>query len=397
MNDLNQKKRIIYIVIALLILGALGYLAYRFLLPVLIVRPGQPGQEPVSGGVPGFPTIPGAEPTPGAGEPTTPSGLPPGAEQRLTRLTDFPVISPGLNKTGDKIFYYQKEGGDLFQQNFDATGQEKITNLTVVGLVEALWSPAGDRSAVFYLDQESLKGFLHINASTTAALPENVKSFSWSPDGKSLAYAVERSRRLALTIGDQSGRNGRAVFTTPLLDASIRWTSADRIAFQTAPSGVAEGFVFVYSRAAGSFTRALGPLFGLMANWSPDGTRALVSSTNAAGKNLALALHDAAGKQTARLEFQTLASKCAWLDAKEFFCAVPRLIPASTVLPDEYLSGEFNSSDQIVRVEAASGKIEVVFDEENFDISNLVADKNKKYLFFTNRLDGTLWSYKLGE
>ncbi len=395
MDTLNQKKRIVYIAIALAILGALGYLAYRFLIPILIVRPAPQGQQPVSGGVPGFPTAPGAEPGPGAGEPTALPGAAPGTEQRLVKLTDFPVVSPGLNKNQDKILYYQKEGGDLFQQNFDGAEQEKITNLTVVGLIEALWSPAGDRSAVFYLDRESLKGFLHINASTTAALPENVKSFSWSPDGKSLAYLVLRDRRLSLMIADQSGRNGRLVFSTPILDSSIRWTSVERIAFQTAPSGVAEGFIFAYSRLSGAFTRIAGPLFGLMSNWSPDGTLVLVSSTNAAGKNLALTLRDSAGKQTARLDFQTLASKCAWPDAKEFYCAVPRLIPGSSILPDEYLSGAFNSSDQIIRVEAGSGKTELVLDEGNFDISDLVVAKNKKYLFFVNRIDGVLWSLKL--
>ncbi len=390
-----QHKRTIYLTIGAIIVGVSGFLAYRYILPDIIVRPKTSGDQGIRGGVaPGetLGAVPLGEPREGA----TPDGESPQAqEQGLTQITAFSVVGPGLNRAGDRILFYKKEGGDLFSSDFSGKSQEKISNITVVGLIYANRAPQGDRAALFYLDGETKKGFLHIGTSSTGTLPEGITSFSWAPGGASLAYTTKRSALLDLAVANNAGRNQKTIFSTPLLDAQMQWISPSRFSFQTAPSGLAEGFVFLYESGRGSFTRVAGPLFGLMSLWSPDGERALVSHTDLGGEGLQFDVRNSLGAVLFTPPFQTFPEKCAWANASTFYCASPEFIPAAIVLPDGYLRGEFNSTDRLFRVDLTKKDVQEIPLDESLDISSLAIAPREDYLFFVNRADGALWSLRL--
>lgn len=393
MQDLNRTKQIIYIALGILVLGLLIFFAFGYFAPVRAPSPTSRGG--VTGRLPGLT---------GAGELGTeprPEELKPGEsltispEQKLFRITDFPVISPSFNKDEKKILYYKKAGGDLFSSDLDGKSQEKISNITIVGLTEALWSPLRDRAAVFYLDQETLKGFLHIGTSSVSTLPQDVKSFSWSSDGKSLAYLLLKDDRLNLIVADASGRNQKTVFTTPLREAALAWVTGDKISFSTAPSGFAEGFIYLFSRSSGAFQRVAGPFFGLTSLWSPDGSRVVLASTDAAGKNLNLLVRDSSGKNLFTLGAKTLPQKCVWADKTKIYCALPRVISPDTVWPDDYLRGEVDTQDRMALLDLEKKEFTEVFNDGAFDISDIKLAKDGSHLIFVNRADGTLWSLKI--
>lgn len=392
MNDPGRTKKIIYAALGFCVLLLAAFLAFRY----FSSPPGTPVAPPktVSGRLPGF----SGEEQGSVSSETSPAGSATGntgsPAEKLLQVTDFPVIGPTFSKEGDKILYYKKDGGDLFSSPLAGGDREKISNFTVVGLIQALWSATKDRAALFYLDQDTLRGFVHVGTSSTAILPQDVKSFSWSPDGKSLAYLLEKDGKMNLVVAGASGKGSRIIFTTLLRDASISWVTADKIAFQTAPSGLAEGYLFMFSRSTGSFTRLAGPLFGLSSLWSPDGTRVLVSATDPAGKRPRLAVIDAAGKITF-LRVSTLAQKCAWATNDSFYCAVPQQISPDTVWPDDYLRGDIHSTDRIELVAFEKNEIIKVFSGGILDISDLRVSKDKNYLIFVNRFDGSLWRLRL--
>lgn len=395
MENLDRTKQIIYAVLAVLVLGLglLLYFGYRYF--ARTPSPVPTGKVGITGrlGLPGSGGVTGAKPAPEELKPGESLAIAP--EQKLFRITDFPVISPSFSKDEKKILYYKKAGGDLFSSDLDGKNQTKISNITIVGLMEALWSPSRDRAAVFYLDRETLKGFLHIGTSSVATLPQDIKSFSWSPDGKSLAYLVQKDDLVNLVVADSSGRNQRIVFSTPLRDASISWISGDKVAFSTAPSGLAEGFLYLFSRSSGVFQRIAGPFFGLASLWSPDGSRALLSSTDAAGKNLNLFVRDSSGKNVFTLGAKTLPQKCAWSGPSKLYCAIPRTISPDTVWPDDYLRGEVNTQDRIALLDFEKKEFTEVFKEGTFDVSDLGVSRDGGALIFVDRTDGTLWSLNL--
>ena len=399
MPDNYRTRRIIIITIIVLIALLLAYAFYRLLASRgQGLVPGASPQPPVSGSVgqnifaletPILPEVtPLTSPTAGLEQKIQ--------EQTLLALTDFSVVSPVIAKSQDKVLLYKKDGGSRYQVDF-AANQEKMSNITIVGLTEALWSPARDRAAVFYIDGEVLKSFLHTGTSSVLALPRDIKSFAWSPDGKQFAYLIQTSDGVSLIISDASGKSSKEVFQTPILDAQIQWISADKIAFQTAPSGHAEGYVFIYSLKTSTFRRFLGPLYGLTTLWSPDATHLLVSATDAGGGNLTLSLYDSAATKLERLDFLTITDKCAWISTKEFYCAVPNAFPDTAVMPDDYLRGEVATQDRILSFALDTSNTALIFSGGAMDIANLAITAKKDYLIFVNRTDGIPWRLKLAQ
>lgn len=385
--SLSRAKRIVWILLGIVVLGVLGYAAYRALRPVPAV-PEDEGQT-ITGRPLASPAIPQAPDQAGSAGTLPLPDLPSITEQRLVRLTDFPVVSPALNRDETRVLFYKKSGGDLLASDFTGQEQAQQTNLTVIGLIEAVWQRGGGRAVVRYADGDTVKSFLQIGTSTIAVLPQGITTAAWSPDGASLAYAVPRDGVLEVTTTDAGGKNPRVAYRTPLTDAALHWITADTIVFAESPSAAADGHLFAWSRRDGSFVRALGPLRGLMGLWSPDGVMAAIST------GAALSLHDRAKKETVPLSLATIAGKCAWADAGTLFCAVPKDISPGILLPDTYLRGEFNPSDRIVMIDARTRAVSPVFDEGDFDMESIVVTKDKKRLFFVNRRDGTLWTLRV--
>lgn len=395
----ENNNKLLIIIGGVILLFVIGFLIYYFLPSFTGTPPGDNGISGKSSG--GLPqpkdTSGGSVPrTENDTIPSTPSAASPptATPDTLLRLSDVPVLSPALTKKEDKILYYQKEGGDLLAWDFTKSQSEKISHITIVGMTEAIWSPVRDRAAVFYIDNETLKAFLHINSASVAVLPQNMTSFSWSPDGKFIGYGFEKDGKFNLATADAAGKNARIIFSNPLRDLRISWVTQDKIALQSPPSGLAEGFLFAYSRANGTLNKLFSS-YGLLSLWSPDGTRILTSSANVQGKNLSLVVRDAVGKELYATGLATLPQKCVWVGSKEMYCAVPTSYPAEAVLPDSYLRGEFHTTDRLVRIDIEKKEIRTILNESNFDMENLLITKKKDYIIFVDRNNGTLWRLKL--
>lgn len=387
---LDYKKLTIVILIAVLII-ATGIIFY------FLLRTDKGGktdeQERITGKIPGFPeTLPreggSIETAPEEGEITE------APEARLKQITDFPVISPALSEDEKRVLFYKKDAGDLISYDIEKKLQERISRITIIGLLEAMWSPKKDRAAVFYLDGDIKKGFLHIGTSSVAVLPSRIRSFSWSPNGSLLAYIAPTPEGSELTIADPSGENRRIVFESPLKDPIINWIASDAIGIETAPSGKAVGTLFRYSRTSGVLSRILSG-FGVSTLWAPDGRAIALSSTDVSGKNLSLSIYDSSGKLVFATLMRTVTDKCIWITNTALYCAVPRTIPQGAILPDDYYQGSFHTSDRIVKIDTEKEEIREVFNEGDFDIANLLIAKNEDVLFFVNRRDGTLWRYTM--
>ncbi len=136
-------------------------------------------------------------------------------------------------------------------------------------------------------------------------------------------------------------------------------------------------------------------LFGLTTKWSPDGSRLLLSSAPANNQSMVLSVNDSQGNEIFKTNLFTWPDKCVWADNQEIYCAIPLNVSANDLLPDQYLSGEINTRDQIVLINIKDKKIYGVFNDKLFDISQLSINSGKNYLAFIDRLTGYLWSLKL--
>lgn len=392
MNE--QTKKLLWLILVIFAFGATIFFGYQFF-TVATPQDTIGGEEQVSG----FPVTPEIETigeTPVSEEELKSKtiGVSEETAGKLTQVAEFSVVGPSLNQNGDKISFFEKNGGNLWTANFDGTNREKISNITVIGMFEAIWSPKKDRVAIFYVDKEIKKGFLLTDGASVAVLPQNIYSFSWSQTGNSLAYTLIEGNKISLITADSSAEKPKTIFNTLPKDGQIKWITNDLISINTAPSGLAQGFNFLYSREKGTLSKIMDS-FGISTLWSPDGKKALVSSTDSNGKLNNLKINGVLGEELFASEIKTIPEKCVWLNSDKIYCAVPRIIPPKSVWPDDYLLGSLHTIDSIVVIDIKNEEIREIFDEGLFDMSDLLVTQNEDYIFFVNRTDGTLWSLKL--
>ncbi|MEK7560932.1 MAG: hypothetical protein AAB539_03195 [Patescibacteria group bacterium] len=324
--------------------------------------------------------------------------LPPAGIQRLIQLTDFPVLGPAFNRDQLRIRYYKKDGGDLYESDFIGTIQEKISNITIVGLAEVIPHRDTERAALLYLDKDTLKGFLHSATSAIEALPDNIRSFSWSPDGGRFVRVMRGPNGADVVIANGDGSNAQKIYSSPIPDITAEWIASDTLSLATPPSLFAQGFLFTLTRSTGALKRIMGPEFGLMHIWRNDGAR-LITTNTPSNKNPrpVLTLRGADGALLKTLPITTLPSKCAWSKTNTYlFCAVPRR-PLTGFWPDNYLRGEINTEDNLLAYNLETDRYIIMLSDHAFDMTDLVVTDDDRFLFFIDRRDGTLWSFRIRE
>lgn len=93
--------------------------------------------------------------------------------------------------------------------------------------------------------------------------------------------------------------------------------------------------------------------------------------------------------------------KCVWNSSStDIYCAVPKSTGSATY-PDDWYKGEVSFSDQIWKIDPASGTGSMIIDPttvsggESIDGIKLALDAGEKYLFFVNKKDSYLWELSL--
>lgn len=314
---------------------------------------------------------------------------------RLLQIVKSPVIGAALAENEEKLLYYERSGGNLWRTDPEGGSAERLSNLTIVGLIRALWNANGISAAVSYLDQDQARSFLAGTATSSAAfLPRETTSFAWSPEGKAFYYTVVLRDGMHLTQSDSKGNNSRTLYINTLPDWKIEGAGPGAVALATRPSFLAPSLTILVSPAGRAADFVEGRGISILPN--PAKPSFLVSSVDESGAPESLALYDDKGNLKARFNAATLAEKCAWNRAgTALYCAVPE--NAGRALPDSWYQGKILFRDRIMKITVEDGGISEVLPGSTFDAVDLFADSRERYLFFRNKRDSTLWRLELGE
>lgn len=314
------------------------------------------------------------------------------AEAKLKQMTREAVAGAAFSKSGDKLLYYKRSGGNLFQIDTEGKAEERLGQMTILGLTEVRWSPTRENSLLAYLQSGSIKRLIHqLSTSTTSLLPNGITSAEWSPDGKLAAYTEARSDGLRVVTVTPSAKSPKVVLTSSIPDWRVQWKTPNALILTTAPTFLVEGISEILSLNGARQTfiqkRGLGIL--------PTGTKDLVAASHVseAGAFEALEIINGKGAVVATSDARTAAEKCSWnKTATTLYCAVPR--GNITILPDSWYRGEVSFRDRLVKIDVATGKTEPLADTE-LDAIELFLDPTETNLYFINKGDGTLWKFKL--
>lgn len=216
-----------------------------------------------------------------------------------------------------------------------------------------------------------------------------------SPDGTQLFQLRTNEDGIVGYITNSNGRNERQVFTSPLTEWKAQWVSPTIIALTTLASNEADGYMYFLNPTNGDFKKILGPIRGLTTLVNPAGTTVLVGSST--GKSIALATFTITTGQMTPRDLKTLPAKCTWQNDTIVVCAVPHTV-SNGQYPDDWYQGNVKFTDSFWSIDTVQDSTTNLFTPSQvFDAYSLKLSPDQYYLYFINKLNGTLWSYRLGD
>lgn len=400
MDTKTSRRKIFIIVIVTTVIAGVGFFFFGLLLPTAPTADGEPtsffGRLPIIGGRVGSKVT---EAPPATQQPV-PGETPGVAEQRrLIQITDEPIIGPAISESGEKIFYYRKRDGHLVSNNFTGGQEETISNLTILNILEVLWSPDRKNAVVTYQDGEIIKRFITEATSTPKVtfLPQESENPAWSPDNNTIFWMTRQEENRTLTSASRNGQNPRGRgFTTPIPDLQPIALTPDIVALIPKTASFYETPLFVLNLKTLAQNTALFT-FGLTAinDTDPKSQLVLYNSTNRLGAMQDIHAADLQSGKDTSWPIKTLPEKCVFAkDGTALFCAVPKEIPARG-MPEVWYKGQVSFSDAFFRIDLNTSKAEQILSESGYDAVYLATSADKKFLFFTDKKTSFLYSLLL--
>ncbi|MFA6494770.1 MAG: hypothetical protein WC246_00155 [Candidatus Paceibacterota bacterium] len=401
-------NRIIIIIIALLVVAAIGVGVYFGLQGAK--QAATPGQS--SGGGT-FPLSSGSN-NQGSGALSVNQGQPdqsaPSAalqqqKNNLFQLTTNPAavfwVASSTTSTSGIIrnaVYYMNAKGDVVQ--IQDIGREQTIAGSSFGTPLRLWQNKSGSKIVVLFDSRTYALF-DIKTKAWDVLPAETMDVAFSPDGAKLAILKELNGQAivsAISLGT-ARRTSTTLVSLAMVDVKIYWPSASRLFFVSRSSSGVDGQVWYFDLTKKTLNYVthgdgLAMVFG---GASPSVAAQFVASPN--GTSMAVSFLDGENKQRGSLTMATIADKCIFaLDGKRFFCGVPRENDKGNDLNilNDYVRGDVYFHDSLYSIggDAFSSLTPLVTASDVLlDVVSLWATATQ--LFFINRLDHTVYLYNL--
>lgn len=228
---------------------------------------------------------------------------------------------------------------------------------------------------------------------TISLLPKNISRGTVSPDGTQYFFLVPNQQGVAGFVSDILGNNQRKIFESPATEWMPEWVSQNTISMTTLATRESGGYLYFLDPKTGDFKKILGPLRGLTTRTSPDAQRVLLSTST--DKSFTTSIYTVATGARQNLDLTTLPAKCTWQDATIIICGVPKTIIGGQY-PDSWYQGTTSFSDTLWSINTLQNTSTIILTpEQPFDTTHIKTSPDRQYLYFINKSDQTLWSYRM--
>jgi hypothetical protein len=242
---------------------------------------------------------------------------------------------------------------------------------------------------------KNTQSFEGIQKLTGDFMKEGILRGTVSPDGAQLFFLFPSTNGVTGYLADAYGKSIRTIFSSPLTEWKPLWVNKETIAMTTLASSEAPGFLYTLNPQTGSFQKKLGPLQGLTTLMAPDGNHVLIAE--AADRGIRTSIYNLLNGNSTVLDLVTLPEKCTWSSNNNLLCAVPQRI-SSGQYPDDWYQGNTVFKDSFWSIDIDKGTTsQIITPSTDFDAYQLQTSPSTSYFYFINKIDGSLWSYRLGE
>jgi hypothetical protein len=440
-------KRYIYIIIGIIVAAAIAILVLFFIknktASTTLNAFGTPsGSLPITGtqggnasGIGGAVAALGLTPI-ASGTPAASGQV---AVQKFGVLSDAPILDYFINPQNN-ITAIEPTGAVITISNGQST---VINSSTASNIISASFSYDGEKIVLSYGDvADPQTAIFDVASNTWAALPKGIQSPQWSPiNNYQIAYLTPTTGgKLLLSVVDAANikKGSSAILSLNANDLSLQWPVKNEFILSDKPTFQNAGAVWVFNSQIGTLNPLIYEVSGAEGIWSHNATipYGLTFFNNPTGQGDILQLQPSIGTlPTQPLNFLTLPSKCvlntelmpiassstitnttssiasstpsstkktkvaAVIPAATstpylaLYCGVPRSSSgfSSAHLPDDYNTLSLLTSDDLYKVNTATGAEQVLWSDasQNMDASNVKFFNNA--LFFINRYDNKLY------
>jgi hypothetical protein len=349
------------------------------------------------------------------------------AVQNFGVLSQSPVLDYFIDAQNN-IIAIQPTGAIITIANGQTT---EVTSSTIVGIISASFSYDGKKIVVSYGDPSNPQaGIYNVVTKVWTGLPQGMLSPQWSPiNNYQIAYLTTPSAgKLALQIINAANLKiaPTTIFTLNANDLTLQWPTASEFIFSDKPTSQNAGSIWAYNSTAGTLYPLIYEIPGAEGIWSHNAAipYGLTFFNNQTGQGNTLQLQAFSGSLPIQpLTFSTLPSKCVFNTEMmpiatstasstassttknrtssaptstpylALYCGIPRSSSgfSSAHLPDDYNTMALFTSDDIYKINTATGDEQVLWNDatQNMDVSDMKFFNNA--LFFVNRYDQKLY------
>lgn len=333
------------------------------------------------------------------------------------KITEAPVAGfVTFGETADdtlRLRFVEKETGHIYEYNPEKnTAPVRISNTTIPGAQEALWSAEGDGIIYRYLDspEDTIKTFVAVLKENSLAT--STEETRYKLDGVFLADDIDAvtvnqtpsaTNPIFYIIQDENGALGyrtdfrgskiTKTFSSQFGEWLPLWTET-QIYLLAKPSGLAGGYLYNLE-----LSKILGGKKGFTA--LPNQTGEKIFFTESQNQIPSAKIWTPKISSSLDLGLRTFSDKCVWSKIEKLilYCAVPLGFPAG-VFPDDWYKGSAHFSDVFTKINTETGGIEIIFNPEQgaaeaIDGEHLSLSSDDNFLFFRNRTDESLWQISL--
>lgn len=269
---------------------------------------------------------------------------------------------------------------------------QKMFNLPETGVVDQATREAISTECTTI--QQELSADNNPKDLTGSLVSGYIQQFIRSPEDGSF-FTLERTG--GKTIGVfQSFENNRAtqVFESSFNEWFAQYVNKNLITLTTYASGTIDGYMYGLDPIKQTFSKLLGPFVGLTTNTAPDGKHVLATFT--INNQLKTQVLDISNGTNQSIPFVVLPEKCVWYSSDIFYCGVPVNYP-NGLYPDDWYKGLVSFSDVLWSYTLSTqSAVQVVVPPQPLDIFRMESDPTTGYLFFMNKNNYELWSYRVG-
>lgn len=314
---------------------------------------------------------------------------------RFKKIYGKIVLGPSISTEDEKVRFFEKESGDLYETAFDGSDVQKISSGFSNSLLGRIfWSQKGLLFAALFKDGG--QNFFY-NTQTGRSFPINkdVISVGFSPNQSQIVYQQESEQNSKIITSRTDNSTQKTILTAALPRLNFQWLNNDTISAWPTPSGITPSFLITISQN-GTLQRIFSDMYGFFARWSPDNKKIIFSHTDENGKNLVIEISNEKGENRKMLPIKTLADKCTWAkDNQTLYCMTLDVSDEATT-PDDYYKGLMRQEkSSLVKIDTVTLLSNIILKDVPLDAEEIFLTPQENYIVFVNRNDGLLYSIQL--